>query len=395
MSFEPLINELEEEYIWRICQSKELNGELLNWNTVAELVNKYYHEFDPKGESAYRKPYQGALKYWNVVFSKMKNLQLDDEKLIELKKEIVKFRDMRNAFEKRIRESAREEEKWELLEEKFSEIGKNTFIYPEHENVDCETSENSIIVCLSDLHIGLEFDSYDGKFNSDIARERLLKYRNAILDRAKKENCKNCYIALLGDLISGNIHETIAIANKENVIEQLEVAAELISEFIYGLMNDFDSIMVKSVSGNHSRISSKDKALYDERLDRVIEMTLSAMFKHVSKVNVDKTRIDSSLNYFSISGKKYLLAHGDYDNFSPSGIGRLISKLKEAPHALLMGHKHYCRYDEISGVKVIQSGCLSGSGDDYTNSKRLTGKPSQCFMTVDEKGINGYYAIEL
>ena len=50
---------------------------------------------------------------------------------------------------------------------------------------------------------------------------------------------------------------------------------------------------------------------------------------------------------------------------------------------------------EVSGVKVVQSGSLGGSGDEFTRQKRLTGEPSQTVLVVDDSGIKCCYPIVL
>jgi hypothetical protein len=65
------------------------------------------------------------------------------------------------------------------------------------------------------------------------------------------------------------------------------------------------------------------------------------------------------------------------------------------PYAITYGHLHTCAVDESNGVKMIRSGSLAGSGDDYTVEKRLSGKPSQMVCVCNSKGVACYYPIEL
>lgn len=47
-------------------------------------------------------------------------------------------------------------------------------------------------------------------------------------------------------------------------------------------------------------------------------------------------------------------------------------------------------------VKMIQSGSLAGSGDDFTVQKRLVGKPNQTTLVCNEDGsILARYDVEL
>ena len=58
-------------------------------------------------------------------------------------------------------------------------------------------------------------------------------------------------------------------------------------------------------------------------------------------------------------------------------------------------HLHRCSYDDIANVKIIRSGSFSGTTDDYTISKRLSGKPSQMVCVIDRDGIKSCYPVSL
>lgn len=89
-------------------------------------------------------------------------------------------------------------------------------------------SNNDLLVILSDLHIGQTFDSFGGKYNTDIAKQRLCKYLDEIIALRDIYNSENCYVSLQGDLISNSIHKTIAITNQENVIQQIKKLVSLL-----------------------------------------------------------------------------------------------------------------------------------------------------------------------
>ncbi len=94
-------------------------------------------------------------------------------------------------------------------------------------------------------------------------------------------------------------------------------------------------------------------------------------------------------------GNKYISVHGDYDNMSDSGISKLVMAIGDFPYAILGGHKHSPAYKEFNNVKYIQSGSLVSTGDDYTISKRLVGKPSQTVLVCNKGGIECLYNVEL
>mgnify|MGYP006386250989 CR=1 FL=1 len=77
-------------------------------------------------------------------------------------------------------------------------------------------------------------------------------------------------------MISNSIHKSIAITNRENVIEQVIEASEIVTSFLAELSKHFNNVTVASVVGNHSRIDKKEDALKDEQqsvVRRVIAMS--------------------------------------------------------------------------------------------------------------------------
>ena len=89
------------------------------------------------------------------------------------------------------------------------------------------------------------------------------------------------------------------------------------------------------------------------------------------------------------------MVHGDFDSFSEKGVSKLVMMLGFKPTAIFYGHLHRCSFDDIAGVKIIRSGSFSGTSDDYTISKRLSGQPSQMVCVVDSNGINACYTVQL
>lgn len=312
----------------------------------------------------------------------------------ELEKEKYKFRDERAAWAKQIRDEARMETKFELLENIVSQRAIDHFELGD-DPVKVEVVGKKMVVGLSDLHIGQTFYNFSGWYDSEIARTRLVEYAKRVIEIQKLHGATECFVVLLGDQISGNIHDTIAITNRENVMEQVELASQLIEEFIFAICPHFDRTEVHGVGGNHSRISRKEDALKDERLDSFIMWHLSTAFKHIDNVVVDRDSIDISCDTFSVGDKMYAIVHGDYDAFSESGVLRLSSWLKYFPYCVMMGHRHTSA-GEFDGVKCIRCGSLAGSGDDNTVEHRMSGDASQTVLVCDVDGsIECQYPIYL
>lgn len=391
-----LKNETEEQYLWRIGQLID-SGKIGSWASINDIVNKELDIDEDKwrDESSFRKRYQAGKKFYDNCFSKMESNEYAEKinaMTRELERAKIKFRDERNAWNKQNYIDARVEEKLDFLENELLSQGKMNFDI--HENVNI-TSDNDIFVILSDFHIGQCFRSMWGEYNSDIAKNRLNQLLNEIIAIQKIHNSENCYISLQGDMLSGNIHKSIQVTNRENVIEQIKIASEMISSFCYEISKVFNKVFMNSVVGNHSRMDKKDDCLHDERLDDIISWAVELSLKHIDNFHVLKRNLDSGIAEMNIRNKIYIAVHGDYDRYTDAGVSNLCMYLGFIPYAVTYGHLHTCAVDEVNGVKMIRSGSLAGSGCDYTIEKRLSGKPSQMVCICNNKGIVCYYPIEL
>lgn len=398
-----LPNENEEQYIWRVAELKESGVLDISWEELTEYINKECRddESEYRSSSAYRKPYTQAKRYYEAgVFSKFTEDEYTDrlnEQKRELEKAKVAYRDERNGWNKQNRIEARIEEKLNNLEESLKEIGRTKFDIDERISVNC--GDNSLIVMLSDLHTGQTFNSPFGQYNTDILKQRMAQLLDKVRIIGNRHNSVMVNVVLLGDQISGNIHNTIQVSNRENVIEQIKIASEVITWFCVELSKTFGFVHIYECAGNHSRlISNKEMAVHDERLDNLITWIIKQMTSHIDQIKVhddEETRIDSGISMFELYGKEYVAVHGDYDVLNKTGVGNLSMMLGKIPYAIMNGHNHFPSNTDINGVKIIQGGSMAGAGDDYTIEKRLSGKPNQTVLVCDEDGIDCIYNIEL
>lgn len=311
----------------------------------------------------------------------------------EIRKEKQRLFDERTALNKTLRENARIEEDLSKLEVLIKNNGAVTL--PKVENI-IDESDNDLFIALSDFHLGIKTDNYFGSYDSDIAAQRLSQYLNKIIKIKELHNSENAYILLLGDLLNGEIHFTTQLENRENVTEQVQKTAELISAFVYELSKHFKCVYVNGVAGNHSRTSFKDQVLRGNRLDNLIPWYMKAKLSHIDNIKfIDDQNYDATIGCCTVRRKEYLMVHGDFDSFSEKGVSKLVMMLGFKPTAIFYGHLHRCSFDDIAGVKIIRSGSFSGTSDDYTISKRLSGQPSQMVCVVDSNGINACYPVQL
>ena len=401
-------NESELQYIWRICSAKDSGLLDVTWEELAIIMNNslYPDETEWLGESAYRKKYQQAKAFYDEVFSKMISDEYHQQiakRQQELQKERYKFFDERNAYNKLLRTRARQEEINEIIDDVVNSGNLPALNFTREEQFvisDCD-----MLISLTDIHYGANIKNAWNVYNSDVCRERFVKYLNAIIDIQSRHQTENAVVWCNGDEISGNIHNEITITNKENVIEQIKGVSELIAEFLAELSKHFNQVIFVSVAGNHSRIeTNKDRALVAERLDDLVEWYLSARLQTFENVvigtpNITTTaaansvKIDNTMYLIDIRGKTYCGVHGDFDG-SSGKVQSLQTMAGKPLYAILSGHMHHNKIDEVQGVKTIMAGSFIGM-DDYCVQKRIVGRAEQMVCVCDADGVRCSYGIPL
>lgn len=315
-----------------------------------------------------------------------------ENKKIELQIERQKFYDQRNAFNRVVRERSRQEELNEILTEA---VMAGNLPQLQYVHSDVQQSDNDLLVSLNDIHYGANVSNYWNTYNSDICREMMCHYLDRIISIAETHHSENCIVWANGDEISGNIHQSIAVTNKETVIEQIKGVSELIAEFLAELSKHFSHVTFVSVAGNHSRIDpNKDRALVSERLDDLVEWYLNARLQNFENITIGGCeKIDHTMYLVDVRGKTYCGVHGDFDG-SPSKVQSLQTMARRPVYAVLSGHLHHNKLDDVQGVKTIMAGSFLGM-DDYCVQKRIVGKAEQLVCVCDEGGVRCSYDIPL
>ena len=315
-----------------------------------------------------------------------------EQRRIELQKERYKFFDQRNALNKLIRERSRQEELNELITEAVK-AGNLPSLQYEYRAI--APSDNDLLVSLNDIHYGACHSNYYGEYNSDICREMMRGYLDRIIHIAETHRSENCIVWQNGDAISGSIHRSIQVTNKENVIEQITGVSELIAAFLAELSKHFKAVRYVSVAGNHSRIEANSKnALLTERLDDLVEWYLTARLQNFENITIGADeKVDPTMYLVTIRGQTYCGVHGDFDG-SDSKVQALQTMVRRPLYAVLSGHKHHNKIDTVQGIKTVMAGSFLGM-DDFCIQKRIYGQPEQMVCVCNDAGIQCYYDVAL
>lgn len=374
-----------------------------------KLVDRTLADMDYSeiAEMVYGQPYSSDVAR-RMMYGSRRTLELMDEenlsaasdagimseieqKIIELRIERQKFYDQRAAFNKVIRERSRQEELNDIL---MDSIRNGNLVALDYTPGYVEASDNDLIVSLNDIHYGIDINNAWNVYNPDVCRQMMRKYLDEVLRIAEVHGSENCYVCNNGDSISGKIHTTIQIANKENVIDQVKGVSELIAGFLAELSPHFKTVRYTSVAGNHSRLDTKENAPIDERMDDLIEWYLAARLQDFENIEIGYgDKIDPTMYLLDVRGKTYCGVHGDFDG-SPTKIAALQALARRQLYAVLCGHLHHLKIEEIQGVLTVMSGSFIGI-DNHCIQMRLYSEPSQTVCVCDKDGIRCTYNVKL
>lgn len=387
-------NEPLEDYLWRLGSLKERGFCTLTWPQLTEILNEEAGEDTHYTESYWRK------RYRQMTLDKQTKEALETQKTVKknasivgllasMERQRVRTRDERTAYSKFLREQARREDMFDLLQDSIERLEPVPPVAVQR------SRSRAVYAMLSDVHYGISFTAYENCYNSEIAKQRVMTYAAEIIRIGQEQNASTCYVSLMGDMISGNIHSSIRVENRENIIQQVTGVSELVASFLYELAKNFDSVIVNSVDGNHSRVEkSLEDAMREERLDSLIPWYCKTRLENCRNVSFEENTIDPTIASFEIFSKFYVAVHGDMDGDLKQSVQRIERKSGNVVDYILAGHMHVAeaRFEDVG---YIRNGCVCGSGDEYTAKKRLSGPAVQVCLVVDHTGVCAFYPVRL
>ena len=255
------------------------------------------------------------------------------------------------------------------------------------------TTPQTVIAPLTDTHVGdrVESDQMVGlnEYSIDIFNRRLYGWHTQLLQlvelRRKFAPINKLIVPMLGDMISGDIHEELARTNIDNCMGQMIRGANMIAQALMGLSAHFTEIEVPCVVGNHGRMTRKPP-MKDKFMDwdYMLYQWVATLCREQTNIKFDIPK--SFVNSFDVDGRKILIMHGD----SVSGAGSAtsivnsITKMRSVfqykrlmdletgnggnipPHfdSVFMGHFHRVDESDIGTGEVHICGTMKG-GDEF------------------------------
>lgn len=394
--------ENEFQYLWRLGQAKDSGILDIDWNGIADLMNKYFGDPDkPYSEAAWRKPYQMAKKFMEAgVFNKLsedeyfKELQIQKNEIYKEKRRLF---DQRREYNKLLTSDARAEHlNDELL--RIAENLNNEYPLVQLDKYTHENTNREALLAFSDWHYGMVTNNIWNIYNTDVCKNRVEKLVSKVVEYLELNKIDMLHIALLGDAAHGGCHVSCRVKSEEDVCDQIMHVSEIMAEAINKLSAHVNHITVYSCYGNHLRtIQNKQDSVDSDNLEKLIPWWLKQRLKENPRIDIveseyrEFTRID-------ICGYHVCCVHGNLDNFKNLGstVNTIFSrKFGETIDYTISGDKHHLEEFEQFDIENILIRSLCGT-DDYANERRLYSKPGQTLMIFNlEDGREATYHIPL
>ena len=294
------------------------------WDGIASWVQNTY------GESVHRTTSQRCHDREGLAQDELSLYPENSiKRRITLDKKLATYKGEAALWKKLYNQAIKDSAKKEIITDAINELTPSFNSVPLKEYSKPKGSfrgkhQQTVIAPLSDTHVGeavykeqmLGINSYDwNMFN-----QRLYGWANQVLNlvnyRRNIAPIDDLIVPMLGDMISGDIHEELARSNISNCMEQMIRGANLIAQALMFLAPHFKTIKVPCVVGNHGRMTRKPP-MKDKYMDwdYMMYQWVSTFCKNQDNISFELPK--SYLHVFSVYNQKILIMHGD----SVSGAG--------------------------------------------------------------------------
>ena len=324
-----------------------------------------------------------------------------EEKRVE---ELHKLRAENKGFVRQVRELTEAKLQADSLADIIQTLGANRVLAPKWLTPKIKTTKERAIVTalLSDCHYDEvvrpeEVDWVNG-YDREIAVQRTMTYFENLItlsrDYINGILIEGLVVPLLGDCVSGNIHEELTQTNETGIIETVLFWTEIMAAGFELLLEHFPKIYVPCVVGNHGRLTYKPRMKHraQDNFDFLIYHMLARHFRTKGVKEIEFAISEGADFKYQLYKTRYQLSHGDQFRggsgiagiFSPLMLGHHRKSRKEAAKKtpydhLLMGHWHQLR----DMYYIIVNGSLKGY-DEFAEIMNFDIEPpQQAFWLTD------------
>ena len=385
---------------------KKLAGE--TWTAIAQWVEQEF------GEQVHRT----TVQRWydkevclenadpdDVVLDSVNDRIKIDKKIATHKAEAAYYKKL---YTKSLATNAQTELLADMIRDSIPGFAKNSVVTQRKPTAHPKgDTPQAIVAPLTDTHIGefIDTDQMIGlnTYDFNIFNNRLYGWANQVITlsglRKNSVDIPELVVPMLGDMISGDIHEELSNTNLANCMMQMIRGANLIAQALMFMAPHFSQVRVPCVVGNHGRMTRKPP-MKDKFMDwdYLMYQWIAALCQNQPNIEFHIPR--SYLTVFPVCNRNILAMHGD----AVSGAGSMASIMKvmtnlrsvlqyktilepEAgvPEAQIAEHfdsvmiGHFHRVDELdigTGTAHI-CGCMKGADEFAMNRLQAVTKPQQ------------------
>lgn len=213
---------------------------------------------------------------------------------------------------------------------------------------------NICIMPISDLHYGevVQPECAYGfnKYNPEIAKNRLVKLFEETYRHATSQGCDELAIFLLGDLISGEIHDELRETNAFTAPKCVSMLNSVLIGVILQYAKLFKKVKISCVVGNHARTGKKlqNKNYSLDNYEHIIYSTIKDRCEAESKNITVEFDENAPFLITTVGNQTWMLEHGDRYKGSTAAAGAINTVLRTIGNdlrrnhadAAIMGHWH-------------------------------------------------------
>lgn len=267
---------------------------------------------------------------------------------------------------------------------------------------DREIHPHKQVLLLSDLHGGevVNAEALDGlgEYNWEILLERMQSIHRSLRSFAHNRpyQIDELQVWMLGDMVSGAIHQEIAETNQFPAAEQAFKVGMVLGEFIENLVPHYPKVVVYGVAGNHGRLTKEraSKRVFDNFDWLAYRFAEVHLREYIAAGVVECHFPNSGFVVADVADLKFLLFHGDGIKSTMVGVPwggviRFWAKIKAQYAATgtylsgaALGHFHD---PNALGGNLFVNGAVKG-GDEWTLKQfGHAAPPEQLLITFDPR----------
>ncbi|MAG73656.1 hypothetical protein CL620_05030 [archaeon] len=243
-------------------------------------------------------------------------------------------------------------------------------------------------------------------YNSEICEDRVEIFAQKVVDltniQREDHPVKKLHVWVLGDIVEGElIFPGQCFLVDGGLYRQVTVdGPRIMSTFLKTMLENFESVHVSCVIGNHGAIGGRSKRDHDPETnaDRMLYRIVNLMFESEPRITFDIPDGGGERNWYTIDriGEySCLLCHGDqfrsfgsFHPFQKKVYGWKVGAIKEDFKDVFCGHWHTPTKMTFNTVQLRIAGSTESTNTYAIESLAAVGRPSQHLQFVHpQRGI--------